>query len=65
VNPYIPEDLTITLRPSPNEIDLMVKTASKLIREKVDRWVLEQIPDEQLKILIKQFEEELYRRGSK
>lgn len=53
------DPVEIVLTPSQIEIDRAVRTASKLMAEKIEKWILDQLTIEQLENCIKQFQQEL------
>lgn len=56
------EKLEVVLKPTDFEISRMVETSRKLMLEKMDRWILDQLTIEQLKNCVKQFQAEIERR---
>jgi len=56
------EKLEIVLKPHDVEIQQMIESSRALMREKMERWVLDQLTIEQLVNCIKQFSEEIERR---
>lgn len=56
------EKLEIVMKPHDIEVKQMIESSRKLMQEKMDRWILDQLTIEQLENCIKQFQEEIDRR---
>lgn len=56
------ENLEIVMKPHDIEVKQMIESSRKLMQDKMDRWILDQLTIEQLENCIKQFQEEIDRR---
>lgn len=61
---YDGEKLEVVLKPTDRQIDDLVRVATSLMHEKMDRWVMDRLTIPQLQNAIKQFQAEIERRNN-